>query len=60
MATIERKSLHYAIKIEQESEVFEEVDNKINIEDLIEDKKGTNLWNLTQKMLMAHLTTLPE
>ena len=57
------KTLHYAISIEHMyREVFEEINNNINIEEILswEDKKGTNLWNLTQKMLMAHLTTLPE
>jgi len=57
------RTLHYAIAIEHMyREVFEEVNNKINIEEILswEDKKGTNLWNLTQKLLMAHLTTLPE
>ncbi len=57
------KTLHYAIKIEHMfREVFEEVTNTISIEEILswEDKKGTNLWNLTQKLLMAHLSTLPE
>ena len=57
------KTLHYAISIEHMyREVFEEINNNINIEEILswEDKKGTNLWNLTQKMLMAHLTTSPE
>ena len=57
------KTLHYAISIEHMyREVFEEVDNKLSIEEILSwgDKKGTNLWNLTQKMLMAHLTTSPE
>ena len=57
------KVLHYAVKIEHMfREVFEEVTNEISIEEILswEDKKGTNLWNLTQKLLMAHLSTLPE
>jgi hypothetical protein len=57
------RTLHYAISIEHMyREVFEEVSNKLSVEEILswEDKKGTNLWNLTQKMLMAHLTTLPE
>ncbi len=55
--------LHYAISIEHMyREIFEEQNNTINIEEILswEDKKGTNLWNLTQKLLMAHLSTLPE
>ena len=54
---------HYAVKIEHMyREVFEEQNNKLSIEEVLsyEDKKGTNLWNLTQRLLMAHLTTLPE
>ena len=54
---------HYAVKIEHMyREVFEEQNNKLSIEEVLsyEDKKGTNLWNLTQKLLMAHLSTLPE
>jgi len=57
------KTLHYAIAIEHMyREVFEEVNNTTQVEEILswEDKKGTNLWNLTQKLLMAHLTTLPE
>jgi len=57
------KVQHYAVKIEHMfREVFEEQNNKISIEEILswEDKKGTNLWNLTQKLLMAHLSTLPE
>jgi len=57
------KSLHYAISIEHMyREVFEEQNNELTIEEILswEDKKGTNLWNLTQKMLMAHLSTSPE
>ena len=57
------KMLHYAISIEHMyREVFEEVNNKLNVEEILnwEEKKGTNLWNLTQKILMAHLTTSPE
>ena len=56
-------TLHYAVKIEHMyREVFEEQNNKLSIEEVLsyEDKKGTNLWNLTQKLLMAHLSTLPE
>ena len=55
--------LHYAISIEHMyREVFEEQDNQLSIEEILswKEKKGTNLWNLTQKMLMAHLTTSPE
>ena len=57
------KTLHYAISIEHMyREVFEEQNNDLSIEEILswEDKKGTNLWNLTQKLLMAHLSTLPE
>ena len=57
------KVLHYAISIEHMyREVFEEQNNELTIEEILswQDKKGTNLWNLTQKMLMAHLTTSPE
>ena len=56
------KTLHYAISIEHMyREVFEKQNNKISIEEILswEDKKGTNLWNLTQKLLLARLTTLP-
>ena len=56
-------TLHNAISIEHMyREVFEEQNNKLSIEEILsyEDKKGTNLWNLTQRLLMAHLTTLPE
>mgnify|MGYP003626656365 CR=1 FL=1 len=57
------RSLHYAIDIEHMyREVFEEQNNKQSIEEILswEDEKGTNLWNLTQNLLLAHLTTLPE
>ena len=57
------KILHYAISIEHMyREVFEEQNNEISVEEILswEDKKGTNLWNLTQELLMAHLSTLPE
>ena len=57
------KTLHYAISIEHMyREVFEEQNNQLSIEEILswKDKKGTNLWNLTQKILMVHLTTLPE
>ncbi len=57
------KVLHYAISIEHMyREVFEEQNNKLSIEEILswKNNKGTNLWNLTQKMLMAHLTTSPE
>ncbi len=57
------KTLHYAINIEHMyREVFEEVNNKLKIEEILSWKeiKGTNLWNLTQKLLMAHLSTSPE
>jgi len=56
-------TLHYAISIEHMyREVFEEQNNTLSIEEILsyEDKKGTNLWNLTQKMLMAHLSTSRE
>jgi len=55
--------LHYAIDIEfMYREVFEKHNNKISIEEILKYKeiKGTNLWNLTQNLLLAHLTTLPE
>ena len=54
---------HYAIKIEHMyREVFEQVNNNVSIDEILSWKeiKGTNLWNLTQKLLMAHLTTSPE
>ena len=57
------KVLHYAISIEHMyREVFEEQNNKLSIEEILswKDKTGTNLWNLTQKLLTAHLSTLPE
>jgi len=57
------RTLHYAIDIEHMyREVFEEQKNETTIEEILswEDKKGTNLWNLTQNLLLAHLTTLPE
>ena len=56
-------TLHYAISIEHMyREVFEEQNNELSIDEILswEDNKGTNLWNLTQKLLMAHLSTLPE
>jgi len=56
-------TLHYAISIEHMyREVFEEQNNQLSIEEILSwnDKKGTNLWNLTQKMLMVHLSTLQE
>ena len=55
--------LHYAIDIEfMYREVFEKHNNKISIEEILNYKefKGTNLRNLTQNLLLAHLTTLPE
>ena len=57
------RTLHYAIDIEfMYREVFEKHENDISIEEILEykDIKGTNLWNLTQNLLLAHLTTLPE
>ena len=57
------KTLHYAISIEHMyREIFEEQNNKISIEEILSwnDKKGTNLWNLTQKLLLAQLSTSPE
>jgi hypothetical protein len=57
------KTLHYAISIEHMyREVFEEQNNELSIEEVLswKDKEGTNLWNLTQKLLLARLTTLPD
>ena len=57
------RTLHYAIDIEfMYREVFEKHNNKISIDEILQYKeiKGTNLWNLTQNLLLAHLTTLPE
>jgi hypothetical protein len=54
---------YYAVSIEHMfREIFEEQNNELSIEEILtwKDKKGTNLWNLTQRLLMAHLTTLPE
>ena len=54
------RTLHYAIDIEHMyREVFEEQNNTLTIEEILswEDKKGTNLWNLTQKLLLARLST---
>ena len=57
------RTLHYAIDIEfMYREVFEKHDNKLSIEEILSYKeiKGTNLWNLTQNLLLAHLTTSLE
>tara|TARA_Y100001938_G_scaffold150730_1_gene243097 strand:- start:6535 stop:7353 length:819 start_codon:yes stop_codon:yes gene_type:complete len=57
------RTLHYAIDIEfMYREVFEKYNNKMSVEEVLKfkDIKGTNLWNLTQNLLLAHLTTSPE
>jgi hypothetical protein len=57
------KILNYAISIEHMyCEVFEEQNNDLSIEEILswKNKEGTNLWNLTQKILLVHLTTSPE
>lgn len=54
------KMLHYAISIEHMyREVFEEQNNQLSIEEILswKEKENTNLWNLTQKLLLVQLTT---